>query len=513
VGLFGRKKSGPPEGNEPGKAEAAGGTGTGNGAGAESSEGFQPQPEKARRWFDYAKTAADSSNFEYALACYANGIKLDPDVMSAHEAMYDVALKYMNKQGKPATGKEVRSIEDSHPVSKMAAAEFEWMKDILNGSLALRALDAAIKASKLEYGHWIAPKVLGVLRRGKKLSKGTLVKAKDLFKDVRAWDEAVTAMQLAVQIDPTDNALDHEMKDLQAQRAMDAGGYEQAAGKEGAFRAFVKDADKQRQLIESEAIVGSQSMEERNLLRAKAEYEKSPTVPDVINQYAQLVKKKGTPESDQLAYDIYIKGFEQTGEYRFRMAAGDIKLEPLRREVELLQAKADEAPADPSVKSQVEAARKQLFEAELPEVSERVTKYPTNRDLKVRLGEIEYGLGNYESAMVPLQAAKDEPKLRVRAGHLLGKCFAGQGWHLEAISEFKEALQAADATEKEREQAIRYDLMVSLIEHARAERDVAIAKEALEICSLIARKNITYRDIRAKRKEVDQVIKELTGGG
>ena len=35
------------------------------------------------------------------------------------------------------------------------------------------------------------------------------------------------------------------------------------------------------------------------------------------------------------------------------------------------------------------------------------------------------------------------------------------------------------------------------------------AREALEICSSIARKDITYRDIRARRKHADELIKEL----
>ena len=237
LGLFGRKK--PPGdagkdtpkngagGGAAGPSGGAGGAGPAGGAdgagGSGGGDDFQPQPEKAKRWFDYAKTADDSSNYEYALACYANGLKLDPEAMSAHQAMYEVAIKYMNKGGAPATSKEMRSIEDSDPVGKFAAAEFAWMKDIANASLALKALESAIKANRLEYGNWIASRVLNVLRRSKKQSKSMLVQAKDMFKQVSAWNEALAAGQLALQIDPTDNALDHEIKDISAQRAvMDA---------------------------------------------------------------------------------------------------------------------------------------------------------------------------------------------------------------------------------------------------------------------------------------------------
>ena len=31
------------------------------------------------------------------------------------------------------------------------------------------------------------------------------------------------------------------------------------------------------------------------------------------------------------------------------------------------------------------------------------------------------------------QKSKDEPKLRTRSGHLLGRCFAPEGWHTDAV--------------------------------------------------------------------------------
>ena len=53
------------------------------GAAAETSvEEYRPDPENARKWFAHAKTSADSSNFGYALFCFASGIRLDPDTMS-----------------------------------------------------------------------------------------------------------------------------------------------------------------------------------------------------------------------------------------------------------------------------------------------------------------------------------------------------------------------------------------------------------------------------------------------
>mgnify|MGYP000438138822 CR=1 FL=1 len=59
--------------------------------------------------------------------------------------------------------------------------------------LALKALDAAVKAEQREVGHSFAPKVLRLVRQQKKITKSTLLQAMNLFREVGAWDESMTA--------------------------------------------------------------------------------------------------------------------------------------------------------------------------------------------------------------------------------------------------------------------------------------------------------------------------------
>lgn len=519
MALFRRKKdrsTSPPTGNAGAQGAAGngsandGGAGSGNGRG--EGNGFQPQPEKARKWFQHGKAASDRFDFDYALTCFAMAVRLDPEPMSFHELMYESAIKYMNKGGKPASSKEVRTIADESIVSKFAAAEFAWMKDLRNASLSLKAVEAAVKAEQFEVANWMAPTILKLLKSQKKINKAALLQAKDLFLQASAFNEALDVAELALQLDPSDNNLAHEIKDISAQRAMDQGGYERAAGQEGGFRSFIKDADKQRELIESEAISGSEAAEERNLNRARAAYEESPTLPDAINLYGSLLRKQGTDESLETAVTVFTKGYADTGEYRFKMLAGDIQIDQHRRTLRKLRASLESRSDDEELRSQYKEARTALLELQAAEYGERVEKYPTDRNRKFELGQVLYELGRYEDAMEQFQAAKEEPRLRVRSAHLLGQCFAREQWHMEAIAEFKEALATIDATEKDRELDIRYDLMASLIENAREDRSIDTAREALEICSGIARKDITYRDIRGKRKEIDQLIRDITTG-
>ena len=168
-------------------------------------------------------------------------------------------------------------------------------------------------------------------------------------------------------------------------------------------------------------------------------------------------------------------------------------------------------PGDAALQEAARAARMANLEMEAREYAERMEKYPTDCGLKAEVGRIRFELGQYEDAMPCFQQAKDEAKYRVFAAHMLGKCFAAQGWHGEAVGEFKEALQALDAGNAERELEIKYDLMNSLIELAQAERNAQAARDAAEICSYILRKNIAFRDIRERRKQVDALVKEIAG--
>ncbi|QOJ18748.1 MAG: hypothetical protein HRU76_14665 [Phycisphaeraceae bacterium] len=470
---------------------------------------FVPDPEKARKWFNHARTALDSTNYEYALTCFANGIKFDPEDMAAHTGMYEAAIKLKTKGGKPASGKDVRSIDGPHPVARFAAAEYEWMRDYMNPALGVRLIEAAVKAQQREFGRWLAPKLLNLLRAQKKPSKSHFIAAMRAFGAVGAWDQAIEAGEIAVRIDPADAALAQEIKNLAAQRAMDQGGYEQA-GQEGGFRKFVKDSDKQRDLEAAESLSGAGQSDERNYQKAKQLYEENPALPDNINRYALALRKLNVPNADDLAYRVYMKGYQDTREFRFRLAAADIKIAQAERGIRELESKVAASPDDEELRSQLETLRREHLMYKAAEYAEREVQYPTDRMIKYHRGDVEFELGNHEAAMSSYQQAKDEPKLRVPAGHKLGLCFAAVGWHTEAISEFKEALENIDATNRDRELDIRYDLMVSLIAQARTDRSIELAKEALEICSGIARKDITYRDIRARRKEIDDLVKELS---
>jgi tetratricopeptide (TPR) repeat protein len=466
--------------------------------------GWRAQPEKAAKFFEHARTVAQTGNYSYAIDMYARGLRFEPGNMASHLALYETAIRYLNSSGKPASGKEIRALDGPNPADKMAVAEFAWAKDINNLPLAMKLMQAIGKAGEKEFGQWLAPRMFAMMLKAKKQTKQLYTQGKDLFGEVDAWKEAFAAAERAIQIDPSDSTLISELNQLSAQRTISEGGFNQAQPEEGGdFRRHIKDADKQSALQDEESLSGGAGSE-RAIDRARIEAEENPDNPDAINKYAQLLRRLDTPKDDETATAVYLKGFESTKQYRFKMAAGDVKMNRLKKRIRKL----DEAGEGGEEAATLQA---ELLKLRSVEFNERVAKYPTDRGIKFELGAIEYDRGNFEDAMAMFQQCKDESKYRTRATHMLGKCFAHENWHQEAVGEFREAIEKLDGTEKDRELMIRYDLMLSLIDLARHEKSAEEAREAAEICSAIVRKDISYRDIRQKRKEVDTLIKELEG--
>ncbi len=496
---FGKKKQ-----PEPGQPETAP-----TGQAPAVTGAFVAQPDKARKFFDHAKTIAQTGNYEYALMLYAKAFRFDPSGVPRHEEFYKLAVSFYQSGGKPAGRDDIKELEGPGPIDKFVQAEYIWARDVLNMDAAFKMLETAGKAGQIEFGSWIAPKLLDLLRKQKKQSKSMWLKAKTLFTSVEAYAEAFACVEEAVRVDPSDTQLSADLKELTARHALKQGGYDKAVGGGGNFTSMVKDGAKQQQLQEQNQIAASEETEARNVERARKDHEDNPMSADAILKLGTLLRRRATEESENEAYTVFMTGFERLNEYRFRMFAGEIRVMQMRRRVGAALKKTEANPADAAVKAEYEALRREFLEFEGGELREKQKNYPTDRSIKAELGRIEFELGHYEDAMAAFQACKDEAKLRIGSTHMLGRCFAAEGWHSEAASEYREALSALGAGESDRELPIKYDLMLSLMELAKSEKNGTHAREAGEICSAIVRRDISYRDIRVRRKEIDALVKDL----
>jgi tetratricopeptide (TPR) repeat protein len=477
---------------------------------SEPPPAFVADPAKAARYAEKAREAMRKGEWTYSLTMFGMSVKFDPFNLVVHSEMYDAAMAHHNAGGKSATSSDVKMIDGSGLVDRFAVSEYQWFCNIRDAGLALACLESAAKAGLPDFGQWAAKSAFGAvnLAQNAKPNKKLWLRAKDALAGVEAWEQALACGEAALAMDASDGALQSELRQLQAALAIKRGGYNENLGKEGAFLTRVKDADKQAELQAADSLSGAGGKDQLQMEVAKREFEEKPQSPEAVLRYAQLLRRGGTPEGEALAIEVYTTGFKNIGEYRFKMEADNIRILRARRKLEAIKAAAD--AGDAKAATQHAAGLKQVQEFEAACFTERASKYPTDRGVKYDLGRLLFELGRYEDAMKSLQEAKDEGKYRVIAAHLLGRCFVQEGWHGEAVGEFKEALAALDVTTGDREMDIRYDLMVTLIELAKAEKSTQHAKDAQELCSAILRKDIGFRDIRARRKETDELVRQLS---
>lgn len=532
MALFGRKKD---EAPSPPKPLAGGNAGkppgsTANGS-SEPPEGgkgeeFRPSPEKAVRFFAHAKTVHETTNYEYAMRLWLDGLRHDPTNQDAVQNFFKSAGAFLS-QPKARPSKETNALyKGRDTVERYLRGMLDWALSPEDAALAVGAAEAAAKfhgpAVDLgEITHWIAERALGAIMRDKKPRKDQAVRLMDACKKVGAYDLAVKAGDFAVKVDPGDGDLATQVRNLSAQATMSRGGFEQG----GDFRKNIKDADNQRRIEEEARIVKTEDVKDRLLKAAEDEYRLRPSDVPTINKYARALREMGGDENETKAIKLYLKAAEDTKQYRFKEEAGDLKLRMASRALQRYRDAADAAPADQNAASRAKQAEVKFREMEIAEFRQRVEAYPTDLTKKFELGSRLFemarlkqaagdpaGGGLFEQVIPLLQEAKSDPRTRSQASNFLGQSFAAIGWVDEAVDTFRGAITSHDDPTNERGMELRYGLMLALKAKALAEAGpgaIAACEEAERLASTIAIQQFNYKDIREQRESLKRRLEEL----
>ena len=488
MAIFGRKK--------PGDDDAGG-----------NDEARQPEPgefspEKAQRFFEHAKVAAETGRHEYAMGLWLGGLKLDPSSVNGLEAFLRSAVNFNGKPGKEL----LKAVDGRTPAAKYTQALLAWGLKIGEGALAVKAVQAAARLDLAEQAYFIGEQAMKLVSARPK--KDLFVKLMEAFSQVQAYDLAVKAGDEAVRLDPSDATLATDVKNMSARQTMSKGGFDKT-GEEGGFRSNIRDAEKQRQLDEAERIVKTEETIDRLIADAEAAFQARPDDIPTIQNLSKRLMERGRPEDEQRAIRLLLKGFETTKQFRFRQEAGKIRLRQLRRSLAKYKDRAEANPDDAKAQTDYAEAKAKFFNIEVGELKASVEAYPTDMSLKFELGKRYAEMGDHDQAIGLLQEAKGDARYRGQALALLGRAFQSMGWHDEAIATFHQALDGKAQLHEELRLDLRYGLMCSLASKAELERDLAAAEEAEKLASSIAIEQFSYRDIRDRREQLKKIVLEL----
>ena len=472
----------------------------------DDGEGFNRSLKKARTFFDYGDTAADSKNYDYAVECYIGGLRHDPDNMERHEQLHDIAKRRSVNGGKPMKVKPVgKSLVD-----KMLTAEKAWACDWNNVEHMVAAVEAGVEANLRageeanlgDVAYWIASLAVDYnASPNVKVNRKAYLRIVDAMEKIEMYDVALIAAQRALALKDED-ALRDRIKDLTAQNYNKQS---QSGSEEGGFRGNIKNADEQARIQAELDTTGSQT--DKLIAAAREKYEANPEDTDLMQKLVDALLRPEDNEKDKEAVGLLLGAYETTGQYRYKMKAGDIKLKQFNRVLRQLNEKAK--AGDEQARAKLQEGLKKRLVFELQEFAERVKNYPTDLKMKFELAKRQYQAGQFDDAIGNFQDATREPKSRSAAHLFLGRCFMHKQWMNEAVSTLEKGIEQHPSSDDQIGKELRYDLMNAHIEIARKDKSTDDARKAQELASDLLQTDINYKDIRAKMDEVRALTDEL----
>ncbi|MBS3735349.1 MAG: tetratricopeptide repeat protein [Phycisphaerae bacterium] len=442
---------------------------------------------KGEAFFDRADQVAETGNWDFAVQLYLEGLQREPEnIARGHQPLRQVSLRRKAEGGKSAGMiEQMKRRPGKGPLENLLNAEYLLAKDPGSAACMERVFKAAVALELKDVALWVADIIIKAQGNVDKPNRRICQELTQALSDLEAYERALRACQLALKAAPDDAKLNEAMRNLSAAYTIQKGKYDQ----EGDFTRSVKDLDKQKELIQKDALAQSESYLQQQVAQARQQYEAEPSAPGKVNALVDALLKFEDTEHEDEAISVLDKAHQDTGAYQFKFRMGDVRMRQMTRAYRQAVEAGDTETA-------TQRAREQL-RFELDEYAERVKNYPTDLALKYELGRRQYLAGQYDDAIATLQQAQRDPRRHLSALNYLGQAFAKQGLLREAAETYQRALQSEMPESRAKE--LRYNYGNVLFDLQRYE-------DAREQFSQVAQMDYGYQDIRQRLAETDKKI-------
>lgn len=463
---------------------------------AEAPKGYRDIPEadqkKAQVFFDYARTADGTGNYEYAIDMMLQGLGVDPDARSAHQTLWNIALKRKASGGKDLGMMEKMKLKRPTKDDKanMLNAEKLLSYDPGNTDHMVTMLQNAHKAGFYDTVMWIGPILLRANADSKNPDVNKFLILKDVYKDLRQWKLATEACHYALRLDEFNMDLQTELKNLGAQDTMDEGNYT----KGGSFRESLTKTEEQDRLIQESKDVQSNENLMKSIAEAEAGYKADP-VDGKLLRLVELLEKTEDMEHENRALELLEEAHKRTKQFRFRQRVGKIQIAQMMRTERPLKKALRDNPRDAEAQRAYEEFKKEQLEFELSEYTLWAENYPTDLTLRYAMALRLFALKRYDEAIPAFQQARQDPKVKVDASIVLGRSFLDAGYIDEAIETLQAVIDEYQLKGDDKSKDMYYWQGRAL--EQKGNTDLAIKRY-----SQVAQWEFTYKDVQQRIKQL-----------
>lgn len=452
----------------------------------------------ARSQVDRAKTAAQSKNYDYAITLLIATVKDEPLYLEGRRFLRTVEiLKY---KGTGTLTRQMANMRTSTlamklvtkkaPQDQLAAAEEILQSDPYNHKANMAIADAATALECPELKCF----ALETIAEGKPKDKSAIVNLHLLAKaymEAKQHKRAEDTYQRILEIDSRDGEAISGQKEASA--ALSHEKWDEAQKTED-FRKALKDEKESEQLESQSKIVKSADAIEEQIQFHYQKWQEEPNNPNHSKKIAQLYEQRNEFGN---AIPWYQEAFRAGGgiDSSLERVIGDMKVRAAESEIAAYR-EAMEQQTDPEVKAQYQTAIEQkegeLNQVQLELAEAWVRAQPNDGELRFKLGEALYRVGQYKRATEELQqAVNTQPSVRYPALNLLGLTFMKRNMIDFAISKFAEAEHDLPDMKEEIKKDVTYNLGLAYEASNQPEK-------ALEQWKKIYNVHMSYRDVAAR---------------
>jgi len=393
--------------------------------------------------------ALKKKNFDYAIEILLQAVSFAPNSREARELLRKAELKKYEHSypsagvvavfGLPARlGMFVAGLgKKGNPEAYMMACEKFLMKDPKNRGVNVALGDAAALAGHVQAAIF----AYETAAEHHAADTGILKKLGNLLWKAGEIKKAHEVFDRAVKIDPHDQDAVKARKNLAAEASLKETGFETARSS----RDLVKDKDALGKIEQDVRLHKTEEDLESRKKDVEDRLEKEETA-DLLVDLAHACKKLKQWDEALAAADRAIA--KEPGNIQYKFVKGDLEIERLEeRKMDLLKA---------GKKEEAKRTEAELFKVRTVQYRERVKAYPTDLNLRFKLGDLLFVQGDTDAAIGEFQQTVRDPKFRSDSHLRLGRAFKVKGQYDLALRQLEQAMDGQSGM-SERVKEILYE--------------------------------------------------------
>lgn len=388
--------------------------------------------------FKKGTEAMAKQNWGFCIEMFRQATNLVPENLLYRQSLRGSTERQYNNNGTGASmaGMRLMTTKTSIKKSKM---QKDW-NSVINTAedgLAVNPWDATLNAELGEALREVGFEEVAIYCYDRAVkqeatNKDYLRSLARLYESRGNWDQAIGCYEKLMQLDKLDGEARQKITQLQAQKTMTKGGYENAENTNSMRRGTQgQDADGPGQSAEADL---------QRLIR------KEPNNRDHYLKLGDYYRREGKHEK---AEGMYEKALElSNGDNRIRETLEDIQLDRFKNALEKAKDLKNKNPDDEDAALTYKKLRGELLQKELEVYTIREQNYPADMRLKYELASRHMDAKQHKLAIPLLQKARGDKRLQSDALLKLGKCFITERQYPLAKRQFEAALVEIDADEK-----------------------------------------------------------------